>query len=355
MTFEAGPVNPAPFSIGIHVVPSFDVIDVLPQSAADRLRKLRQHVADFHALTIPFADIHEASNAKLEAERQLKRLTDHQHHGGFNLKPDDPRVIVAEQHLAKLVADQRRLNDRNETRSAAWREAGYPLVNVETWLRDGRPHGTVLQDYDGPAPKLLKNETVIDAIERLRRRGRDLNADLIRIRSAPFPSAYVRGKIKREVEALAQAGAPLVSDVLEHDRSVVWPMQRLQGAIVNAQVPSFAVTEVPDVLGLFAFLNKEQLLASLDALVSEEADDAAALTHEARQQQEAEVMVDLLAVERDESALVWRAMDERLPVEHRANCSPQAILQCRLETAPRSSPPSGSSPMHAWDIVGGRR
>ena len=219
MTFEAGPVNPAPFSIGIHVVPSFDVIDVLPQSAADRLRKLRQHVADFHALTIPFADIHEASNAKLEAERQLKRLTDHQHHGGFNLKPDDPRVIVAEQHLAKLVADQRRLNDRNETRSAAWREAGYPLVNVETWLRDGRPHGTVLQDYDGPAPKLLKNETVIDAIERLRRRGRDLNADLNRIRSAPFPSAYVRGKIKREVEALAQAGTPVVSDVLEHDRS----------------------------------------------------------------------------------------------------------------------------------------
>lgn len=355
MTFEPGPANPQPMTIAMSLVPSFDVIEVLPRGAADRLRALRQHVHDLHALTVPFSDIHEASNAKIEAERQLKRLTDHQHHGGFNLNPDDPRVIVAEQHLAKLVADQRRLNDRNETRSAAWREAGHPLINVETWLRDGRPHGTILQDYDGPAPKLLKNETVIDAIERHRRRGRELKADLSRIRSAPYPSAHVRAKIKQEVEALAQAGTPVVSDVIEHDRKLVWPMQRLQGAIVNAQVPSFSVTEVPDVLGLFAFVHKEKLLASLNALVSEEADDDAALTHEARQHQEAEVMADLLAVERDEAALVWRAMGERLPMEHRADCAPQAILQCRLETAPRSSPSSGSSPMHAWDIVGGRR
>ena len=44
------------------------------------------------------------------------------------------------------------------------------------------------------------------------------------------------------------------------------------------------------------------LLARLDALISEEADDPAALTHEARQKAEAEVMGDLLAVERDEAA-----------------------------------------------------
>ena len=35
-----------------------------------------------------------------------------------------------------------------------------------------------------------------------------------------------------------------------------------------------------------------------------------------------------LSVERDESALVWRAMDERLPVERRNDCVPQAILGC---------------------------
>jgi hypothetical protein len=35
-----------------------------------------------------------------------------------------------------------------------------------------------------------------------------------------------------------------------------------------------------------------------------------------------------LSVGRDESALVWRAMDERLPVERRNDCVPQAILGC---------------------------
>jgi hypothetical protein len=64
----------------------------------------------------------------------------------------------------------------------------------------------------------------------------------------------------------------------------------------------------------------------------------------------------LVSVERDESALVWRAMDERLPVEHRADINPVALLGVRLVTAPRMNPSPGSSPQHAYDIAhGGRR
>ncbi len=63
----------------------------------------------------------------------------------------------------------------------------------------------------------------------------------------------------------------------------------------------------------------------------------------------------MLAVERDEAALVWRGMDERLPVEHRADCAPQAILQVRLVNAPRADLP-GTTGGHAYDIVhNGRR
>jgi hypothetical protein len=56
-------------------------------------------------------------------------------------------------------------------------------------------------------------------------------------------------------------------------------------------------------------------------------------------------MGDLLSVERDEAALVWRAQDERLPIEHRADVNPVALLGIVLVTAPRTN---GS-------IVGGRR
>ena len=99
---------------------------------------------------------------------------------------------------------------------------------------------------------------------------------------------------------------------------------------------------------------KSALIAALDREISTEADDKAALSHEAREKAEAEVQGDLLAVERDEAALVWSAMEQNLPVEHRADCSPLAILQCRLITAPHAAPPP-SSPEHAYNIVGGRR
>jgi hypothetical protein len=55
------------------------------------------------------------------------------------------------------------------------------------------------------------------------------------------------------------------------------------------------LSEVVDVLSQFVFMYKEQLLASLDALASEEADDAAALTHEVRQQGESQVLDDLMS------------------------------------------------------------
>jgi hypothetical protein len=79
----------------------------------------------------------------------------------------------------------------------------------------------------------------------------------------------------------------------------------------------------------------------------------APLTHEARQRREAEVMGDLLAVERDEAALMWRAMAERLPVEHRPDVNPVALLGLRLvATAHITS--SETSPEHAMISFAGR-
>ena len=148
---------------------------------------------------------------------------------------------------------------------------------------------------------------------------------------------------------MAQAGAPVVSDVVEHDRSLVWPTRTLRADIIS-ETPSFAATETVDALGVFAFVFKDQLIAALDKLVTEESDDAAALSHEQRERAEAEVMGDLLAVERDEATLTWQAMDQRLPVEHRSDINPVALLAVQIVTAPRVAA-NGSSRDHAIDIV----
>jgi hypothetical protein len=69
-----------------------------------------------------------------------------------------------------------------------------------------------------------------------------------------------------------------------------------------------------------------------------------------RQLADAEVAGDLLAVERNEAALVWQAQSQNLPTEHRNDCSPLAILQCRLITVPAVNPSPGTSPGHSVNM-----
>ena len=227
-------------------------------------------------------------------------------------------------------------------------------ANVEAWLKD-RPGGTALEDFKGSAPTLQKGEDILTGIERLRRRVRELAADLNRIGSAPFPSAYATAQMRAQIEALAQRGTPAVSLLVEHDRQIQWPQTSLRATIYNAAVPGFAATETTDLLALTCWLHRDALIAKLDALIAEEADDKAASTREARERQAAELQGDLLAIERDESVLVWAAQGQGMPAEHRSDCSPQAILGFQLIAVP-AVVSSGSSPERAgYDLVGRRR
>ena len=83
--------------------------------------------------------------------------------------------------------------------------------------------------------------------------------------------------------------------------------------------------------------------------------DAGALSHEAREKAEAEVMGDLLAVEREEAAFVFAAWENGLACEHRSDCSPLALLGLQLVSAPRTDGSPPTSPEHAVTIVAGRR
>jgi hypothetical protein len=353
MTFEPA-IPQQPFSAPMSLAPSFDLIELLPPGGADRLRALRQHFHDTNVIIPKFEEIRELSTTRILAEQRLTRLLDHQSAGGFHLKPDDPRVVEQRRLVDKLNDDLKRLNELAEVRSAAWQSASHVMSACEAWLRSGVPPGVRLEDHETEPPKLGKGENgLLDATENRRRRGRELRADLHRIRSAPFPSSYAKQRMRAQIEALAMQGAPVVSDLIEHDRQIVWPTTNLQSRVYNSEMPSFAAVEVPDI-ALVAWLHRDALIKKLDAEIDSEADDAAALTHEARQKAEAEVMGDLLAVEREESALVWRAMDERLPAEHRADCAPQAILGVQLITVPRAEV-RGTSPEHVVSFAGVRR
>ena len=267
-----------------------------------------------------------------------------------NLPGTDTRVVAQQKLVDKLTADLARLNERSQTRAAAFQTASAPLAACEDWLKNGKPGGVALQDFGGPAAKLNKGESITDGILRLQRRCRELKSDLHRVKSAPHPSGWAKERLREMVEQLAVRGAPDPTLLLEHGGDVVWPTLRVQSEVYGAE-RSLAFHEAVDVVGLVAFLLKPTLISALDALVDEEKDNDAALTDEARQKAETEVMGDLLEQERLEAALIWTAQAQGLPIEFRGDCNPIAILQLRLVTTAKPNGQEPSSWMHAYDVV----
>jgi len=338
-----------PMALNINSTPH--ILAWLPEGAADRLRALRQHSADLNALIPATFDRLAAANAKMEAEQRLARLRGHQSQrgGGFNLPDSDSRVVAARELLDKLTADHARISDLYEIRAAAYASASQTLGAVQMWLRDGgRSSGTTLEDHGTLEPKLNKGESLMDGIERHRRRVRELQADLHRIQSSPYPSSHCKQRVREMIEEMSARGQPSLSALVEYGRDMIgWPTQMVQVTVHNAQGAS-GFAEVADTVAMFAWLHKDALIKRLDAEVDAEADDKSALTHDVRQRQEAVVMGDLLSVERDECALVWQAQAQRLPVEHRSDVNSLALLGLSLIAAPAVS--SGTSPGYSFHL-----
>jgi hypothetical protein len=335
--------------------PAFDPLDRLPKGTPqDRLRQLRQHSADLHALIPRFETIREASTAKQEAASAHRRLVSHQQTGGFNLRPDHPSVAQALKTLERAEGELQRVQARQTERSQAWQASGAVLANVEGWLRQGVPGNCTLEPAVIEPPKLAKNETLLDALDRVRRRGREIKASLHTVRSAPWPSAHVKRRVREIVERLARE--PDVSLLLEHDTDLSWPSTSHRAEVLGGETRALAFHETTDALSLIAWLLPDQLTKKLHALVDESADDAAAMSTEQRQTAEAELLGDSLAQDRIESEIVWLLMAQGGNVEHRSDVAPQAILGVHLKTNTPNGMPPTTSPL-VWDVVrpgGGR-
>jgi hypothetical protein len=280
---------------------------------------------------------------RIEVENRLRQLQDHPQDFGHNLPPDDRRVVMQQRLVDKLSGDLQRLRERSETRAAAWQAASGALANVETWLKSGRPGNTVLETVETEPPKLAKNEAgLLDAVENRRRRVRELRADQHRIQSAPFPSAYAKAQMRRQIEQLAERGTPSVARLVELDGKIEFATTRLTSEIYGEQ-RQLGFAEVPDAVALTCWLHRDLLISKLDAEIDTESDDSAALSHTDRELRSAEIQGDLVDTERQEASLVFAAWEHGLACEHRSDCSPVALLGLRLVTTPHAEQP-GTTP-----------
>ena len=167
-----------------------------------------------------------------------------------------------------------------------------------------------------------------------------------RIRSAPHPSSYAKKYVREAIEALARE--PDISTLIEHGDhgSIIWPTTRTQAQVHGAE-RTLAFHAI-DVVGLLAFFLKPTVISALDALVDAEKDDDAALDFADRARRESEALGDILEQDRIEAEMVFAAWAQGLPAEHRADCSPLALLGLRLVTTARASEVPSTSPGLSW-------
>jgi hypothetical protein len=157
---------------------------------------------------------------------------------------------------------------------------------------------------------------------------------------------FVQGTERQQTTLFAAGGAILVS----RDGEIAFPTRTFRADVHNVLGGAIAFTEMPDIAALIAFLLKPTLLAAVNSAIDASANDRASLSVADRQKRTSTTQSELLRVERDEAALIWRAQREGMAIEHRADCSALAVLQCEIITAPARAS-DGTSVEHGWDVI----
>jgi hypothetical protein len=174
------------------------------------------------------------------------------------------------------------------------------------------------------------------------------------VRSSAWPSSLKKEEAEAWVKQRAEAATPNFDNMIEHNTPLAFPMVMSSSLVRGIDTPALAFSETVDALGVMCWLFKEQMLAKINAGLDEVADDKAALSQQQREEMEAQISSDMLAIERAECALIWHAEANGEVIDFRSDTSPMAVLGVRLVTAPRANPSPGTSPQHVA-IFGGAR
>jgi hypothetical protein len=304
----------------------------MADTSRGKLTVLRQRNADQRAMYLPVSD--ELREARLEKQKVLARRSQlklRRGEGGPELEEDDPQMIDVQREIDKLDAEITRLTTLEQDRGARMSAVGTLVRACEDYLRTRRGQLVEVPAID-VADVLRKGERLHDGIERLPMRLRELDADRHRIESAPYPSADVKQRMRDQIEALAMRSAPSVDRLIEHNPELGWPQTMVQLPLVaisgerGERIVGTAQGEVPDVLGLMAWLFRPQLIKACEALVDTESDDSSALSQRDRETRFRELARDALLNQRAEAAIIWHMQQAGDAVEHRSDIDPRAVL-----------------------------
>lgn len=311
----------------------FDVIDALPAEAQDALTALRERVDDIHADVSRASDkMFDEGAAAEEAKTNFLVISDPnvalRMGNGRTLAEDHPEFIRRKAAMEKAQARHRETIAKKEALGQRWHGLKRLLTDVESYVATAGNLTAV------PAPQvtLPRIDRLAAEVEKVRKDIAELKAEKHAVNSAAYPSAEVKARARREIEALAEAGRPNVLRMIDHGpaEGIFWPDVKAQSRILGGMaVPlpgdvRHAGEELPGGhLALLAFLCKDTMLAAVMAEIDAVSEDSAALSSEQRVAKIAELDARILKAERIEAALVAASSGS---VDFREDADPRAVL-----------------------------
>src|SRR5262249_34559469 len=194
----------------------------------------------------------------------------------------DPHYARVKDGEAKRVANVARLQARYDAAIAVWKPARGLTQNLERWIEGQR--GAQLVDFVGPEPVLRKNETPAQAVERCRRRGRQLEADIQKIQAAPHPSALRKEAARAQIAAWAERARLGALSSVDHGEDLTPPTAAVEILAFGLPRGALVTATTFDALGLIARMFGDRLYEVACEEIDAVADDAAALDPRARKE-----------------------------------------------------------------------
>lgn len=310
----------------------------LPPLAAAKLARLRREVEEL--LTLTHIDFEKEQEARFERVRMSARIAQLQDPsvGSHRVDETHPSMIEARADFEWLGAQIESLKSVQDERAKLKNALAATISNIERVVK-ASPPDTEIRGFElGP---LDVTEAPALAVEKVRRRIRELRADRAAAEVAPLPSEVMRANGLKQIEALARQGQINFDHFIDHGGSIRFAEKHHSfesfGFVAQEGAPRVHVTvgaSLPDGIATVAYLFQDQIIAKLDEAIARGSDDAEALSDEARALRLAEIDAELLATERIEEAYLELCGPD---VIRRADANPLAVFSIAFE-------PKGATP-----------
>lgn len=231
----------------------------------------------------------------------------------------DPNAIAAQK---ATVANLRKAADAASARKVTmiWRPVWEAIEPIARKVRDGTADFT----FDPAEPTMPKGtRTIVDAVAKVRTQHRDLTAE------APRTKAAVDTNLARRVAQ--KVNAVIEKPVIEmresgEDFSIKWPERNVRA------VPSTlgGIPRAHDAAALACWLHRDAIIAELIKQAEQIVEDADKLMNPGdKRDRLRQINTELVALERQECALVWAGLAAGEDVVFRPDTDPKAVLGIR--------------------------